>query len=467
MDPMDSHYELSSKAAPRTVPSGYISDDGLAAPLIEETDSYKVRTATIAGSVFNLSNTIIGSGVLALPFAFKISGILLGNVFVIIVAILGFQSVNMIIRAEEAYRLRMGIARHGTSSYGALAQAALGNWGRYVTDGALVVNCFGGMASYLVILADLLEPVFHFIVPSTAKWLNRTVIILTSLIILLPISSMKSMNALRFTSAIALCSIAYLVVLIIIKGGISLGEGSLVDNDLSFASFTFELFRTVPLISFAFTCHQNVMPVFNEVVDPTKSRMRKISFGAYMVCYIAYATVATMGYFIFFDETDGNILNNWPHDNLYVVVARIGVSLTIMFSYPMQAFPALRIIERFFWPGKGWSWMRHELCLIAIVLPQVFIAIFVESVDLIFGLSGAIASTTVCFILPGIFTLKLVDDASPKFKFLARTMVVLGAVFMVASAVVTVVYYIKDNDPNPFDPKPTVGPTAAPGAYWP
>jgi hypothetical protein len=41
-------------------------------------------SAGVLGSIFNLTNTILGAGLLAIPFAFRLSGVVMGIMFLVV-----------------------------------------------------------------------------------------------------------------------------------------------------------------------------------------------------------------------------------------------------------------------------------------------------------------------------------------------------------------------------------------------
>lgn len=60
-----------------------------------------VRKAGLNSSVFNLTNTIIGGGILALPFALKQAGFALGVIFIIFEALLVVLSGRLLVKTSK------------------------------------------------------------------------------------------------------------------------------------------------------------------------------------------------------------------------------------------------------------------------------------------------------------------------------------------------------------------------------
>lgn len=60
------------------------------------------KTAGYLSSIFNITNTIIGGGILALPFALKQAGLVLGILFIIVQALLVVYSSYLLTKASKA-----------------------------------------------------------------------------------------------------------------------------------------------------------------------------------------------------------------------------------------------------------------------------------------------------------------------------------------------------------------------------
>lgn len=60
-------------------------------------------------SIFNITNTIIGGGILALPYGLKESGLLLGTMFIIIQAFIVVFSASLLTRSSKIIKPNNGI----------------------------------------------------------------------------------------------------------------------------------------------------------------------------------------------------------------------------------------------------------------------------------------------------------------------------------------------------------------------
>lgn len=112
--------------------------------VVEEDDAYDdYHEASVAGGVFNLSTTIVGAGIMALPATMKVLGLPLGIVGIIIMGILSENSIQIMLRYTRPCHAR---------SYGGLMGDAFGALGRAIVQLCIIINNFGILIVYLIII---------------------------------------------------------------------------------------------------------------------------------------------------------------------------------------------------------------------------------------------------------------------------------------------------------------------------
>nr|POF22061.1 vacuolar amino acid transporter 5 [Quercus suber] len=207
--------------------------------------------ASWASSVINIVNTIVGAGVLAMPHALSNMGILLGTVVILWSAL----------TAGFGLYLQTRCARYldrGAASFFALSQITYPN-AAVVFDAAIAIKCFGVGVSYLIIIGDLMPGVVQgFGDPGSAAFLLDRRLISRNRLIVIPLSFLRRLDSLKYTSMIALVSIAYLIVLVVyhFASGDTIPDRGEVDW-VQWQGIVPTL-ASFPVIVFAYTCHQNV-----------------------------------------------------------------------------------------------------------------------------------------------------------------------------------------------------------------
>lgn len=100
-------------------------------------------TGTIFSSSANLANTMIGTGMLAMPFAFSQLGIAQGLVMVSITGILAAAGLILLSKSAQVLESRC-------VSFNALAKVSYPA-AAVIMDTAIAITCFGTSVSYLIV----------------------------------------------------------------------------------------------------------------------------------------------------------------------------------------------------------------------------------------------------------------------------------------------------------------------------
>ena len=168
-----------------------------------------VRTATLKTSVFNLVSTVVGGGVLSLPFTFAIMGVVFGPLALVVSAIMSDFSIYLLLSMSR---------RQGDLSYEDIAAKTLGEPARAFLLVLLFLLTFLCAAAYFVLAADLLQPIVTAFIDSTLSEHDaRFYVMVGFMCIVGPLSFFKKLNALRFTSFLSIISISVLGVVLFYK----------------------------------------------------------------------------------------------------------------------------------------------------------------------------------------------------------------------------------------------------------
>ncbi|XP_039029701.1 amino acid transporter AVT6A-like [Hibiscus syriacus] len=270
--------------------------------------------ASFTGAVFNLSTTIVGAGIMALPATMKVLGLILGIDMIVFMAFLTDTSIEFLLRFSRAGK---------KTSYGGLMGDAIGKYGRIFLQICVLVNNIGVLIVYMIIIGDVLSRTSSSGVHHEGVlegwfgkhwWNGRTIILLvTTLGIFSPLVCFKWIDSLRFTSAL---SVALAVVFLVITVGIAiikLISGTimmprLLPDVIDLTSF-WKLFTVGPVLVTAYICHYNVHSIDNELEDSTQ--IRPVVRTAPVLCSSVYIMISFFGFLLFGDGTLDDVLANF------------------------------------------------------------------------------------------------------------------------------------------------------------
>ncbi|KAL8952059.1 MAG: hypothetical protein Q9222_002011 [Ikaeria aurantiellina] len=396
-----------------------------------------VGQASWISSVVNLLNTIVGAGVLAMPLALSRMGIVLG-IFIILWA--G-------VTAGFGLYLQTRCARYlerGSASFFALSQITYPN-AAVIFDAAIAIKCFGVGVSYLIIIGDLMPGVvqgFSENAAGVAFLVDRHFWVTGFMLIVIPLSFLRRLDSLKYTSVIALISIGYLVILVVahfIKGDTTQDRGPV--RVVRWESVVATL-SSFPVIVFAYTCHQNMFSILNEIGNNSHFRTTSVVIASIGIAAFIYILVAITGYLSFGNAVSGNIVSIYA-PSISSTIGKAAIVILVMFSYPLQVHPCRasidavlkwRPIKRSETPqssparhtslltgaksgsqarGDGMGETRFAAITTAIIVLSYIMAMTVSSLEKVLAYVGSTGSTSISFILPGLFYYKISSPDSP------------------------------------------------------
>ncbi|KAG5419910.1 hypothetical protein I9W82_001790 [Candida metapsilosis] len=345
--------------------------------------------ATIKSGTINLLNTIIGAGILAMPYGLSTNGLLFGCILIICSSLT--SSFGLYLQNKVAKYT----GQRGSVSYFSLAQLTYPQFS-IVFDSAISIKCFGVGVSYLVVIGDLMPKIVETISGDDAA-VNHPILMhrnfwisLFMAVIVAPLSYLKKLNSLKYTSFVALFSVGYLICLVIEKyialsiAGSHTGGGNnaiatatatatataiastattaAADGASLFSRSTIPVpagnknvdwigpkswsstLSSFPMFVFAYTCHQNMFAIINELKPDAKdgSQTRQSNLiirNAISTALVSYLVVGILGYLTFGNDVNANIISMYPRESISSLIGRLCIVIMVSLSFPLQCHP--------------------------------------------------------------------------------------------------------------------------------
>lgn len=419
--------------------------------------------ASFSGAVFNLSTTIIGAGIMALPAMVKELGLFLGVAMIIFMAFLTEASIELLLRFSRPRK---------SASYGGLMGDAFGRYGKIVLQICVLINNIGVLTVYMIIIGDVLSGttaggVHHSGVLEGwfgQHWWNGRffVLLVATLGIFAPLACFKRIDSLSFTSAL---SVALAVVFLVITIGISVYK--LIDGSIKMPRFLPEiidissflkLFTAVPVVVTAYVCHYNVHNISNELED--SSQIKAVVRTAIGLCSSVYVMTSIFGYLLFGEGTLSDVLANFdadlgiPYGSVFNDAVRVSYAAHLMLVFPIVFYPLRINLDGLLFPSARpllRDNLRFSLITVSLITLLFLGANFIPSIWDVFQFTGATAAVCLGFIFPASVALRDSHNiATKKDKVLGIFMVVL-AVFSNIIAIYSDAYALFKRDSSPRD----------------
>jgi len=328
------------------------------------------KNATRTSSVINLANTILGSGVLAMPWTLAASGLIPFVILLVLMGLIADYAVFLLFTAVEAVHVY---------EYADLGKKLFGRPGELLAMGSVTFQQFGACTVYIFIIADVIAPILQLVNQPWActRWTLQLAIVVA---VIFPLCLLPNIDNLKYTSFIALALEVALIIALLVSGVRVIMDDSLRNTEFApppnvtntvckaeascepvqrslegialWPSSPLSFVSALPIITFAFLCHQNTFPIYlvtacilttlsfffkavcffarllfvhggkqepeffwcsgkQEMKNASLKSITAVSKFSILICGILYLISGFFGYFIFLDGTNSDVLTNF------------------------------------------------------------------------------------------------------------------------------------------------------------
>ncbi|XP_016990757.2 putative sodium-coupled neutral amino acid transporter 10 [Drosophila rhopaloa] len=348
--------------------------------------------------VMTLANSIIGVGILAMPFCFQKCGILLSIVLLVLS--------NAITRVCCHYLIKTSLLTR-RKSFEMLGLHAFGASGKLLVELCIIGYLIGTCITYFVVVGDLgpqiIAKIFTLNVAEHLH-LRSLVMVVVTVVCIVPLGMLRNVDSL---SAVCTASIGFYVCLIFKI--VLEAQPHITANDWTEKVLYWEpagVLQCLPIFSMALSCQMQLFEVFESINNQSLDKLNGIVRNATWICTFVYISVGFFGYVAFCTHTfSGNILVNLS-TSFGSDIIKIGFVLSIAFSFPLVIFPCRASLYSLLY-RKGHSEsssyipeQRFRLITIFIVVFSLCVALVIPSVELIIGLVGSTIGVAICIMFP-------------------------------------------------------------------
>lgn len=374
--------------------------------------------STICGTVFNVANAVIGTGVVALPYKMAKVGVLLGVLLNGVVSVLVGLSAAAVLRAGD---------RCAERTYTGIVKAELGKrWGIFIRWCTIIAH--GGMLVVsVIIIGDTfvgstkvrgLIPDLTDIEPDTIWYYRRWfVTLVVTIVFLMPLVSLRSLCNLAHVSTLGIM-VAFLFASIgIVVGAISTIHSS-IDGvhwvktaDQTSWDLVVSICGAVSTYVFAYYANPSIPPLMEELLSYSYSRMMKATKMGIILIFGFYIVVSVSLYIAFQNGTEGDVLLNLTPTNLSPKVGPVlgkilgttvlfGYALKVMLYFPMINWPLRENLSDMFWGTSRPSGWRFHVLSYGILAWVYLLSLLIKEIVMAIDFVGATAGLGITFLAP-------------------------------------------------------------------
>ncbi|KAL9916552.1 putative sodium-coupled neutral amino acid transporter 10 [Glossina fuscipes] len=379
------------------------------------------------GCVMTLANSIIGVGILAMPFCFQKCGILLSILLLIIN--------NWTTRICCHYLIKSSLLTR-RKSFEFLGFHAFGASGKLLVELCIIGYLLGTCITYFVVVGDLGPQILTkmFALEQGPRHLRTWLMCGVTLFCILPLAMLKNVDSLSTVCTASIGFYVCLVAKIILES-----KSHIMAYDWPNKVVYWQpkgILQCLPIFSMALSCQMQIFEVFTSVSNQSVEKLNGIVRNAVSICTFVYTAVGFFGYVAFCDYTfSGNILVNLSA-SFGSDVIKIGFVLSVAFSFPLVIFPCRASLYSLLY-RKGQTdasgyipECQFKAITVFIVLFALTVALMIPSVELIIGLVGSTIGVAICIMFPAACFRTIVTKPSSE-RSLAQLIIISGFCLMI------------------------------------
>ncbi|KAJ9435063.1 hypothetical protein DIPPA_63656 [Diplonema papillatum] len=398
-----------------------------------------LRTTAV---IFNLSCTTMGVGILSLATTFKYCGLILGPMLMVACAILTYISTVSMLKVTSLQRATGDpVSRMPTQE--AMAEYTMGKKGRIWVQVVLILLCMGTLIAYQVSIKSLLWSGVKALIPSDTvdtlsdHHINDKVCMLIGLsCVSLPLCFLRSLNGLAFTSFLSCVSITYFVLISVVylavhphtsnrdpchemidSDGDSRNESMPYGGASLWPSGFGNMLQGIMIISVSYVMQLTVCPMMKELSrgqfhgpsdNPILAAQNQMKFATVVTMVIAcfmYVASAGAGYMTWEELTTepSTILACYPTSNAGIVPVYFGMTLVLLFAFPIITFTCRAAVINVFFPNLEGEVPFREFAIvtIGIVAPCTGVGLVATQLSGVLSIMSAVCTPSLCYLIPG------------------------------------------------------------------
>eukprot|EP01060_Flectonema_neradi_P015169 TRINITY_DN2184_c0_g1_i1.p1 TRINITY_DN2184_c0_g1~~TRINITY_DN2184_c0_g1_i1.p1 ORF type:complete len:590 (+),score=121.19 TRINITY_DN2184_c0_g1_i1:46-1815(+) len=307
-------------------------DDGETRSLLSS--GHHIRTTSDAETFLTLIKAFVGPAHLYLAKGFADGGVVLSAVGLVICCCLNAYCVGLLIETKYAI---------GLSSFPELGNYLFGSWMRALVDICLVASQLGLVTMYFIFVAETFRDALANLL-DCQHWiatLGLAVLIFAQVILQLPLSLLRQLRSIAFFAILADILIISSMFWVVGSNTSQIVRHPSESATVTFAESKFPLFLGTAVLTFEGI--GLMMPIHEAMENPKK--FMPMVWISMLFCCALYTVFAVVGFMARGgEEVSTNLLLAMPQSTI-AQIAKIQYSLAVTLTFPLQAFPAYRIVE--------------------------------------------------------------------------------------------------------------------------
>ncbi|KAG8240467.1 hypothetical protein J437_LFUL010805 [Ladona fulva] len=385
-------------------------------------------------TLVHLVKGCLGSGILAMPLAFKNAGLHFGLAATFVIGLISTHCVHMLVETAHGLcrKLRIPSLTYGdvaekTFENGPTSIRGFGFIASRVVNSFIVTVTLGVCGVYLVFVASNIGQVIDIFTGGTFPLRAYISCFVPVMLVLCTVRNLRLLSPFSFLSNLLVLASLGIVFSYVFTG---------LPPTSSRPDFTSieQLPAFFSTAVFALEGIGVMMPIENNMKTPQNFTgcFRVLNTGMVIITSL-FAAVGYFGYLRYGDKTLGSISLNVPDTEPLGQASKLMLGLAMTFTYPLQMYVAVQMT----WPElarkRGWTDLRwrgffqpEHVYRYVLVIFTAILALAIPKLDALMNLIGAVCLSTAGLIFPAVLeTLFRYDNLGKFYWILAKNMLII------------------------------------------
>ncbi|KFB40749.1 AGAP001923-PA-like protein [Anopheles sinensis] len=356
-----------------------------------------------------LTNSIIGVGILSMPFC--------------------FQKVHATSRVGLYFLWCFYCSAAMLHAF-----HAFGSGGKLLVELCVVGYLLGTCIAYFVVVGDLGPPITAKILSmNESSTLRSWVMIVVTIVCIIPLGMLRNVDSLASVCTASLGFYLCLVLKVISESSVKFQQSGWFER-LDLWKWS-GILQCLPIFTMALSCQMQIFEVYATMPTTSLDKMSRVIRQSTNICTVIYVAIGFFGYVAFNGHRfSGNILVDFSPSFASDII-KMGFVLSVAFSFPLAIFPCRVSLYSLLYKRASDAHMyipesKFRPLTIAIVVVALIFGLLIPSIEVVIGLVGSTIGVAICLIIPAACYMTVCKTNITE-RQLAQVMIAFGFIIMV------------------------------------
>eukprot|EP01065_Artemidia_motanka_P019725 TRINITY_DN2353_c0_g1_i4.p1 TRINITY_DN2353_c0_g1~~TRINITY_DN2353_c0_g1_i4.p1 ORF type:complete len:440 (+),score=191.74 TRINITY_DN2353_c0_g1_i4:86-1405(+) len=419
------------------------SDDevGHDGPLLRAAAAVPDGSMGVAATAVSLAQNIMGSGLLALPYAFRSGGIAGAGILLGAVLLLSVFSMGLLPALSDQFSV---------FTFKEVAVLAGSQRAGDVMEAFVLLYNMGICIGYCVFVGDFVSTLVgdHL---GGYDLSARVASVAVTVVVFWPLSCAKSLGGLAPLTIVGVVGILFTTAVTVMR----YADGHYANHrnpawPVHMSGFDFShIGNTFPILVVAFGAHFNILNFYKELKDRSQRRMSVVICVALLIATAVYGTAGIFVYATFGHCTESDFTKNFDSGDVWVSVVRGTMLFALCVSFPLVLLSARSSVDTLLLVPRGLELTTARRVGLSTLLTAAALGIAVAAGDPgpVLDYNGSVFGTPVCYVAPPALYLMLPrKQQSASLRYGSIVCAAVGVVFAVLGVVEVTLEQVKGDD---------------------